>query len=264
MKNISGLPVHRFDAGTMELHAETLASECLIHIQVNKKHVTSLLASPENLHDLVAGHLRVEYEVPCPQGGHYLHISSSEEEFTVDVNIDGEFDAPSRSTIVTTSCGGCEQDRLSALVEQTPSISCSLPASPIEPLIEALHSMRSKQPGFEQTGGMHAAGLFFGADEPLVVREDIGRHNAVDKVLGAFLTSNTQTLPHGLLLSGRCGWDIVSKAARMNIPIIASIGAASSLAAKTARSSDITLVSFAKNDRAVVIGRIEGRIQRNH
>jgi FdhD protein len=150
------------------------------------------------------------------------------------------------------------------LIDQIPSVSDTTTVYSIESLIRSLDDMRKHQPGFEKTGGMHAAGLFFGEPHDLLVREDIGRHNAVDKVIGALLESNTHPVPRALLLSGRCGWDIVSKAAKLDIPVIASIGAASTLAVKTARASNMTLVSFVKTDRAVVIGPVEGRIKRNH
>ena len=246
----------------MELAAEFLAAECLVHIYVNTQHVTSLLASPENLDELAWGHLQTEYAL------HHLtefetHITAHGEEFTVEITTATELLLTSRNSIVTTSCGACEQDQLGALIEQTPSVSNPPRQISIEALIRSLNQMRNHQPGFGETGGMHAAGLFFDEGEELLVREDIGRHNAVDKVIGA-MSSVSQSTPHALLLSGRCGWDIVSKAAKLDIPIIASIGAASTLAVKTARASNMTLVSFAKSNRAVVIGPVEGRIQRNH
>ncbi len=264
MKNTTRQTVHRYEEGAIGIDTEIIASECLIHIHVNSSHVTSLLASPEQLEDLATGHLRCEYDIHPPASGHRIKIDADDGDYHIRVEVDGEFAHPSRSTIVTTSCGGCEQDRLSALVEQTPSVTSPASGVHVEEVINALEKMRAQQPGFETTGGMHAAGLMFNSKPGLLVREDIGRHNAVDKVMGAVLNSENLESPIALLLSGRCGWDIVAKAARVNIPIIASIGAASSLAAKTARSSNMTLVSFAKGDRAVVIGPVDDRIQRNH
>ena len=263
MKNIASKPVHRYDSGSIDLAAECLAAECLVHIYVNTKHVTSLLASPENLDELVRGHLQTEYALHHHKTEFETHIKANEEEFIVEVTTDTELHLASRNTIVTTSCGACEQDQLSALIEQTPSVSNPSRQISIEALIRSLNEMRNHQPGFGQTGGMHAAGLYFDEEQELLVREDIGRHNAVDKVIGA-MSSISKSAPHALLLSGRCGWDIVSKAAKLDIPIIASIGAASTLAAETARASNMTLVSFAKSNRAVLIGPVEGRIERNH
>jgi len=110
---------------------------------------------------------------------------------------------------------------------------------------------------------MHAAGLLLGEPGELLVREDIGRHNAVDKVYG-FWSKSSHAKPAALLLSGRCGWDIVAKAASMGTPVIASYGAASTLAAETARMANITLISFVRDGKAVVIGPVDGRFQRKH
>ena len=264
MKNTTRQTVHRLEEGVMRLDAEIIAAECLVHIHVNSSHVTSLLASPDNLSDLATGHLRCEYDLHPPEAGHCIRIEADEQEYHIHVEVQEEFVHNPRNSVVTTSCGGCEQDRLSALIGETPAV--TPPASVLDPqqLIDSLESMRSQQPGFEASGGMHAAGLMFSEESELLIREDIGRHNAVDKVMGAWLDSKEDGRPLALLLSGRCGWDIVAKTARMNIPVIASIGAASSLAIKTARSSNMTLVSFAKAGRAVVIGPVQGRIQRNH
>jgi len=264
MKDITRIPVHRFQDGSLGLDAEDLASECLVHLYVNNRHLTSLLASPENLGDLATGHLRTEYGIDMPHGGHAVREDEHNGAYLLHLNVDGLAEVTSRSNVVTTSCGGCEQDRLTELVEQTPTVTCDAVEVPIDRLLDALEQMRSQQHGFAKTGGMHAAGLLFSSQDGLLVREDIGRHNAVDKVIGAYQQSASSASPTALLLSGRCGWDIVAKAASMNIPVIASIGAASSLAVKTARSSNMTLVSFAKAGRAVVIGPLEGRIQRNH
>ena len=264
MKNTTRQTVHRFEEGSMKLDAEVIAAECLVHIHVNSSHVTSLLASPENLGDLATGHLSTEYGLQPPKESHRIRIEADDAEYHIHVEVQGEFVHTPRSSIVTTSCGGCEQDRLSALVNETPSVHGPASVVDVEQLIASLDNMRSQQPGFEATGGMHAAGLMLSEKSELLIREDIGRHNAVDKVMGAWLDSKEDGRPLALLLSGRCGWDIVAKAARMNIPIIASIGAASSLAIKTARSSNMTLVSFAKAGRAVVIGPVDGRLQRNH
>ena len=84
--------------------------------------------------------------------------------------------------------------------------------------------------------------------------EDIGRHNAVDKVVGKALKENISLSNCTLLLSGRCGWDIVAKASRSGIVNIASIGACSSLAAKAARYTGVRIISFVKYDNAVIIG----------
>ena len=121
-------------------------------------------------------------------------------------------------------------------------------------LNQSFTSMRELQEGFQSTGGMHAAGITDSNYNLLYVMEDIGRHNAVDKVIGKALKDNIDISKSQLLLSGRCGWDIVAKASRCGVPNIVSIGACSSLAAKAARYTGVRLISFLKPDNAVIIG----------
>jgi FdhD protein len=114
--------------------------------------------------------------------------------------------------------------------------------------------MNKQQDGFEKTGGMHGAALYRVGNNIQYVAEDIGRHNAVDKTVGLALLG--EGIPNGaiLLLSGRCGWDIVAKAARAGIGTLACRGACSTLAADAARSLGMRIYSFVKSTSCVAIG----------
>ena len=264
MSNVERIPVQRYEQEELMLNKEAFAKECLIHISVNNQRVTTLLASPDDLLDLAIGHLAVEHAFR-PSNSHVNHrIVEGKNEYSVEIMVKTSQQFASRQTIVTSSCGACDQENLDHLVKRTPSVDQQTLPFSIQTIIETLHDLRQQQPGFQETGGMHAAGLYLGPDERPIVCEDIGRHNAVDKAIGRSILRADKNIPMALLLSGRCGWDIVSKAAHMNIPVVASIGAASSLAVETARASNMTLISFAKPDKAVVIGPVEGRFQRNH
>ncbi len=115
---------------------------------------------------------------------------------------------------------------------------------------ELPHRLRSGQAVFDETGGLHAAALCDLAGDPWIVREDVGRHNAVDKVVGAALAMNRIPAPDSLLaVSGRVAYEIVQKAALAGVVAVVAVGAPTSLAIEAARSVGITLVGFARDDR---------------
>jgi FdhD protein len=157
-----------------------------------------------------------------------------------------------RTIAMTSACGVCGKQSIDAVFDTgaTPQ--------PIEPTIDARiarglpDTLREAQRIFDSTGGLHAAGLFRADGTPLVVREDIGRHNAVDKVVGQQLLDRIPTRPAALAVSGRLGFEIVQKAAAARIPVVVAVGAASSLAVQVAESFGVCLASFVRGDRMVV------------
>ena len=242
----------------MNLVKEFLGDESLIHLCLNGDRISSLLASKQDLKELLCGHFYTEYDLQPPSSKPNISIDQDSSGISVNllnksVNLNSK-----RNHIVVSSCGACDQDDLSDLINRTPTVSNPTELYSMHELISQLDRMRDEQVEFSKTGGVHGAGLLFN-DGEFDVKEDIGRHNAVDKVIGAtYLSGITQSI-RALFLSGRCGWDIVMKAAKSNIPVIVSVGAASSLAAKTARAANITLVSFVRNGKSVVIGPVDGR-----
>ena len=261
MNNVRSLPVQHYSDGERVVKDESVAAETLIHITVNGERLVNLLGSPEDSVELAKGHLMTQFNIDFND---ILSVDTSLVNGAVEVavSIRAQSVLAQRDGIVTTSCGAFDQDQLDALTKGAPSVANPDRLFDLEHIIEHLNNLRSEQVGFQKTGGMHAAGLM-DMNGKTIVMEDIGRHNAVDKAYGGWY-QHANAPADVLLLSGRCGWDIVAKAAAMGTPIIASFGAASSLAAETARASNMTLISFVKGNKAVIIGPVEGRFQRKH
>jgi FdhD protein len=118
-----------------------------------------------------------------------------------------------------------------------------------ELLSDAPNKLKESQDVFEQTGGLHAAGLFNSDGELLIIREDVGRHNAIDKVIGQALTRGVDLRFVALQLSGRVSFEVVQKALMVGIPLVSAISAPTSLAVDFARRGDLTLVGFMRGDR---------------
>jgi FdhD protein len=125
-------------------------------------------------------------------------------------------------------------------------------------LLSLPDKLRAKQSDFARTGGIHAAGIFDSNGEAQIVREDIGRHNAVDKAIGrAFLEGKLPLDRHLLLVSGRASFEIMQKALAAGIPIVASVSAPSSLAMEFARENNQTLVGFLRPPSFNIYSRVE-------
>jgi formate dehydrogenase accessory protein FdhD len=240
-----------------------LADERPIQLLLNGDLVTTLLASHSHLVELCLGHFATEHGLSLERGRWTVEHNRINNVERLNLVVDGQEPLPRRQGVVTTSCGACNADSLSDLLSFVAPPVFTTDSIVLDRVLKQLTAMHLQQPLFEKTGGVHAAGLLFaGRDDAVFVREDIGRHNAVDKVFGSLLSEPEQIgHPVALLLSGRCGWDIVAKAARMGVPVVASIGAASQLAAEVARSNGISLVTFGRTGTATVIGAIQGRFQ---
>jgi FdhD protein len=155
-----------------------------------------------------------------------------------------------RGTVMGSACGVCGKTSIENVIPtDRPPVSSSAAVSP-EILFRLPERLRERQSLFARTGGLHAAGLFSLAGELLEVREDIGRHNATDKLVGAFLVRGELPLSDRLLMvSGRTGFEIVQKAFAAGIPIVASVSAPSSLAVALAETGGVTLVGFLRDRR---------------
>jgi FdhD protein len=150
-----------------------------------------------------------------------------------------------RHFAVSSSCGLCGKNSIADLMCSTPPLELDALRIPATTLYELSERLHAEQAVFSHTGGLHAAGLFSLKGELLLLREDVGRHNAVDKLIGYGLLHNTYPYTtHILLVSGRTSFEILQKALHARIPYVVAISAPSSLAVELAASSGITLVGF--------------------
>ena len=193
------------------------------------------------------------------------HTLTREQEFNV-VTVELEaaplrppaarYDGP---TAGSSACGVCGKESVEdALAACSPQHRLSevrrAPAAPVAPeVIAALPDrLRGAQRVFDSTGGLHAAGLFTAEGEPVVVREDVGRHNAVDKVVGSRLLAAEEAALPLLCVSGRIGFELAQKAVAAGVDVIAAVGAPSSLAVDLAERAGLCTVGFVRDNRFVV------------
>jgi FdhD protein len=164
-----------------------------------------------------------------------------------EVHVD--FERLTRHVFASSSCGLCGKATIEAIHTQFGPVSSEVSIS-AEVLAGLPAVMREAQATFERTGGLHAAALFDDAGRLMVLREDVGRHNAVDKVVGRALLDGRLPLDHHVLLvSGRASFEIMQKAVAAGVAIVAAVSAPSSLAAEFAEESGQTLIGFLRAER---------------
>jgi FdhD protein len=248
---------------------DVLAVEEPLEIRFAGCNVAVTMRTPGHDFELAAGFLFTEGIIRGPGDIASMRHCPADDEISgeniVNVNpADQRLVDPSRwqrNFFATSSCGVCGKASIDAVCRESRPIEdgCSLPA---EMLYGMQRKLREAQPAFARTGGLHAAGLFDLNGRLLVLREDVGRHNAVDKVIGHALLSGMLPLRgSALMVSGRSSFEVTQKALAAGIPILAAVSAPSSLAVDLARSSGMTLVGFLREGRFNVYagaGRITG------
>jgi FdhD protein len=246
------------DAGQVSDRADLLAGEEPLGIRIGGQAVTLTMRTPGDDLDLAAGFLLTEGIVGSAtdiaairicsgeQCGHGDHEDGIGNIADVTLRTGTDWQAPRRNFLATSACGVCGK----ASIDDLRAVSrFDLTADPVRvgaAVLAALPgTLRDAQRVFDRTGGLHAAGLFGAHGNLLVSREDVGRHNAVDKVLGWALRAGRVPLAGCVLLvSGRASFELVQKAVVAGVPVLAAVSAPSSLAAELADEAGLTLVGF--------------------
>jgi FdhD protein len=186
-----------------------------------------------------------------PQAMDVLKLGSKQNTVRVDLASEVAVNVGSlqRNFYATSSCGICGKASLLALRTVCPPRAMNNFRIDAQMLYRLPERLRASQGVFDRTGGLHGAGLFDSAGTLLALREDVGRHNAVDKLIGSeFLSDRTPLRDRLLLLSGRASFELLQKALMGGLPMVAAVGAPSSLAVQVAKEFDITLVGFLRED----------------
>ncbi|OFO20932.1 sufurtransferase FdhD [Corynebacterium sp. HMSC056F09] len=242
----------------VDTRGDTVAGEEPLEIRIGGQTLTTTMRTPGHDVELAHGFLHSE--------GHIEKVSDIREaRYCAGASVDGRNPynlldvelanphaitlADLRLTITTSACGVCGTSSIEALMKQS---RYEIPRVPVDPGVVATlpEALKREQKQFRKTGGIHAAGAFTLDGEPIVVREDVGRHNAADKVIGHLLMEGM--LPASdliLVMSSRASFELVNKAAMAGFGMLVAVSAASSLAVETARETGMALVGFARGDR---------------
>ena len=250
--------------GTHASKPDVLVTEEPLEIRVESpsqtvQPVAVTMRTPGHDFELAVGFLFTEGMIKNSDDVHAVRYcqlpDSAEQQFNVvTVSLTVQFDeALSRRGMVTSaSCGICGTTSIEQLAQSVSRIESGVgPVMTSQMLVALPEIIREMQPTFDRTGGLHAAGLVDAQGVAFCVREDVGRHNAVDKVIGkAVLENKIPISSHALVVSGRLSFEIIQKAAMAGISFIAAVGAPSSLAVETAEDLGITLVGFVRDGTA--------------
>jgi FdhD protein len=256
------VPVQKVDGDSSAPVQDLLAVEEPLEIRLGPRPISITMRTPGHDFELAAGFLFTEgilhdraeiSEIrwsPPHANGNPRQLGNS---VTVELNagVEVDLDRLERHFYTTSSCGVCGKASIEAIEAQgCPVLARNTPvvaSSVIHTLPDAL---RRAQPVFERTGGLHAAALFTIDGTLDLLREDVGRHNAVDKLIGAEVLAQRVPLSnHLLFVSSRASFELVQKALMAGLPILAAVGAPSSLAVETAHRFNLTLLGFVRDRR---------------
>jgi FdhD protein len=238
--------VLRLPAG--ETEPDSLAVEEPLEIRIGGRPVAVTMRTPGHDEELALGFCISEGLRPRS-----ARLTDDLAANTVEVDAP-EFDLArmQRSFYTTSSCGVCGKGALEAIAVESPRVESQLRV-PASLVVELPVRLREAQAAFAATGGLHATGLFTGDGELLCAREDVGRHNAMDKTIGwAFLADRLPLAENVLCVSGRLSFELVQKAAVAGCPAVVAVGAPSSLAVSLAQDRGITICGFVRDGSANV------------
>ena len=246
--------VLRWAEGAVRRCSDELAVEEPLEIRLDSQPLVVTMRTPGHDDELAAGFLFTEGLIHSPDDVQAMrknarNRSGNSLDVFLAANVKIDLARLARRGFVSSSCGVCGKESIQAVRRKFKPVKSRLKVA-AELLAQLPEKLRAAQPTFERTGGLHAAGIFTAAGELLVAREDIGRHNAVDKVIGFGLLNNLLPFDqHILVVSGRASFEIMQKSLAARLPVVCAVSAPSSLAVELAREGGQTLVGFLRAGR---------------
>ncbi len=255
--NIVTLPIHKALGDSISPAQDLLAVEEPLQIRANGRDLSITMRTPGHDLELAAGFLFTEGILKTRADVAAAECGENSVTLTLAEGVDA---GTARSFYTSSSCGVCGK----ASIDSLHAAGCEM-LPPLRVARDVIHGLpeqlRATQSVFDHTGGLHGAALFDASGKLEMVREDVGRHNAVDKLIGAaFLDGRLPLGDRILLLSGRASFELVQKAVMAGIPVVAAVGEPSSLAVQTAMRFGMTLLGFVRDGRFNVYSGI-GRLQ---
>jgi FdhD protein len=259
-RGIGAVPhtVLSFHDQIQSIQEDQLAVEEPLEIRLGGKSLAVTMRTPGHDEELVAGLLYSERVIEGPRDIDVIaHYTGPDDDPRIGNVINVLLNQPGpaihqrlhRTFFTSSACGLCGKTSLDAIDMDLQPVTGDVTVS-LEALYALAPALAAAQTTFEQTGGLHAAALFDAAGQLLTLREDVGRHNAVDKVVGHMLLGDALPLDrHILMVSGRASFEILQKALVARIPVVAAISAPSSLAVQLALANGITLIGFLRPGR---------------
>lgn len=261
MSSVTTLNIHKVIGNSLSSYSDQLAKEEPLEIRMVhgaeriEKRISVTMRTPGNDEELATGFLFTEGIIREYSQIEKVYKNTFDENIiTVEIlpHVQLELSSLDRNFYTTSSCGVCGKASIDAIKTQCHFVlkeDASQKTAP-ELLYKFPDILRKQQEVFESTGGLHASALFDFAGNILTLREDVGRHNALDKLIGYSFKENILPLQnHILLLSGRASFELIQKAMMAGIGIVAAIGAPSSLAVELAKDSGMTLIGFLKENK---------------
>ena len=244
----------KFQNGRLDVVDDYLSIEEALQININKKPFTVMMRSPGDENDMVIGLLYNEDIYTNLAPIKIKIINKNKLDYITELNVEikssllGNGYLSSRSLLSVSSCGICGKRELGDLSIKGSKLS-EVNFS-VELIAKMLVDMQSKQLGFSKSGGSHAAAAFDEKGNLITVKEDIGRHNAVDKVVGALIRKSELNNAVFLAVSGRVSYEIITKTFRAKIPVLIAVSAPSSLAIDFAKELGVTVFAFCRKGKS--------------